>query len=58
MSTTTIAGVLKGAAATFTANGSVATTMTSLGPTGAHATVQEWFTVTDTGGTVRYIPAY
>ena len=58
VSTTTIAGVLKGAAATFTANGSVATTMTSLGPTGAHATVQEWFTVTDTGGTVRYIPAY
>ena len=57
-STTTLTGILKGAAATFTANGSVATTMTSLGPTGSHATVQEWFTVTDTGGTVRYIPAY
>ena len=57
-STTTITGVLQGAAGTFTANGSTATTMTSLGPTGSHTTVQEWLTVTDTSGTVRYIPAY
>jgi hypothetical protein len=57
-STTTIAGVLKGAAGTFTADGTTATTMTALGPAGAHTTVQEWFTVTDAGGTVRYIPAY
>ena len=57
-STTTIAGVLKGAAATFTANGSVGATLTSLGPTGSHTTVQEWFTITDASGAVRYIPAY
>jgi hypothetical protein len=57
-STTTITGILKGAAGTFTANGTTGTTMTSLGPAGAHATVQEWFTVTDAAGTVRYIPAY
>ena len=57
-STTTIAGILKGAAGTFTANGSVGTTVTSLGPTGSHTTIQEWLTVTDASGTVRYIPAY
>jgi hypothetical protein len=57
-STTTITGVLKGAAGTFTANGTTGTTMTSLGPAGAHTTVQEWFTITDASGTVRYIPAY
>jgi hypothetical protein len=57
-STTTITGVLKGAAGTFAANGTTGTTMTSLGPAGAHATVQEWFTITDASGTVRYIPAY
>jgi hypothetical protein len=57
-STTTLTGILKGAAGAFTADGTTATTMTSLGPTGAHTTVQEWFTVTDASGTVRYIPAY
>jgi hypothetical protein len=57
-STTTITGVLKGAAGTFAANGTTGTTMTSLGPAGAHTTVQEWFTITDASGTVRYIPAY
>lgn len=41
----------------FAANGSVATTMTSLGPTGSHTTVQEWMTVNH-GGTTRYIPLY
>lgn len=46
------------AGATFVANGSVATTVTSLGPTGSHTTIQEWLQVTDTGGTVRYIPCY
>ena len=56
--TTSVTGTLKGGTGLWTANGSVATTMTSLGPTGSHATVQEWFTVTDSGGTVRYIPAY
>jgi P pilus assembly chaperone PapD len=47
-----------GAASNFTANGAVATTMTSLGPTGSHTTVQEWLTVKDSAGTVRYIPAF
>lgn len=42
----------------WSANGSVATAMTSVGPTGSHTTVQEWFTVTDNAGMVRYIPAY
>jgi trimeric autotransporter adhesin len=42
----------------WTANGTTATTMTSLGPTGSHATIQTWLTVTDNGGTVRYIPCY
>lgn len=52
-------GVVKFAqASSFTANGSVATTMTSLGPTGSHTTIQEWLTVQNSSGTVRYIPAY
>jgi len=42
----------------WTANGSVATTMTSVGPTGSHTTVQEWFTVQNASGVTRYIPAY
>lgn len=42
----------------FTANGSVATTVTSLGPTGSHTTIQEWATITDAAGTTRYIPLY
>jgi hypothetical protein len=53
------AGVLRlGNSASFTANNTVGTTMTSLGPTGSHTTVQEWLTVEDSAGTVRYIPAY
>ena len=55
-STTTLAGILKGAPGTFTANGSTATTMTSLGPPGAHTTVQEWLTVTDATGNVPIHP--
>lgn len=42
----------------FTASGSVATALSSLGPSGSHTTVQEWFTVKDAAGTVRYIPAF
>lgn len=51
-------GPLRGGSGMFAANGSVATTMTSLGPAGSHTTVQEWFKITDASGTVRYIPAY
>lgn len=42
----------------WSANGSVATVLGSLGPTGSHTTVQEWFTVTDAGGNVRYVPGF
>lgn len=52
-------GVLTlGEPAAWTANGTVATSVTSLGPAGSHTTIQTWFTVTDSTGTVRYIPAY
>jgi hypothetical protein len=40
------------------ANSTVATTMTSLGPTGSHATIQEWFPILNASGTTRYVPAY
>jgi hypothetical protein len=53
------AGVFKFASAnSFSANGSVATTMTSLGPTGSHTTIQTWLTIQDSTGAVRYIPCY
>lgn len=42
----------------FSANGSVATALTSIGPTGAHATVQKWLTVKDDSGTTLYIPCF
>jgi hypothetical protein len=45
-------------AGAWTANGLVATAMSSVGPTGSHTTIQEWFTVKNAGGTVRYIPAF
>lgn len=40
------------------ANGAVATTVTSLGPTGSHTTIQEWMVVIDQAGTTRWIPMY
>jgi len=40
------------------ANGSVATALSSVGPTGSHTTVQEWLAVKNSGGTVRYIPLF
>jgi hypothetical protein len=42
----------------ITANGSVATVLGSLGPAGAHTTVQTWLVIRDSGGTPRYIPAF
>ncbi len=45
-------------AVSWSANGSVATTMTGIGPAGSHTTVQEWLTVVDSAGVVRYVPAY
>ncbi len=48
---------LKPAPASWTANGSVATAMSSLGPAGSHTTVQEWFTI-KSGANLRYVPAF
>lgn len=45
-------------ASQFTANGSVATALSSVGPTGSHTTVQEWFTIKDSSGNTRYIPSF
>lgn len=42
----------------WAANGSVATSVTSVGPTGAHTTVQEWVVFVDNNGYVRYVPAF
>ena len=52
-------GVLQvGNAGSFAANGSVGTTMTSVGPTGARTTVQKWLTIKDPSGNPFYIPCY
>lgn len=52
-------GVVKFTAATnFTPNGVVATTVTSLGPTGSHTTIQEWLTIQNASGVTRWIPCY
>lgn len=40
-----------------TANGTVATAMSNLGPAGSNTTIQEWLTV-DINGTTRYIPCF
>lgn len=42
----------------FSANGAVATALTSVGPTGSHTTVQEWLTIKNASGTIRYIPCF
>lgn len=47
-----------GSTGAWSANGSIATALSSVGPTGSHTTVQEWFTVTNASGVVRYIPAF
>jgi hypothetical protein len=51
-------GAVKFGSGAFTANGSTVLALSNIGPSGAHATVQEWLTITDAGGTVRYIPAF
>lgn len=43
---------------TWASNGTVATSVTSLGPQGAHTTVQKWLIVFDTDGFMRFIPAF
>lgn len=42
----------------FSANGAVLTVLGGIGPSGSHTTVQTWFTIKDSGGAVRYIPAF
>lgn len=43
--------------ANFSANGSVATVLGSIGPVGSHTTVQKWLTFTD-GTNTFYVPAF
>lgn len=45
-------------AGSFSVNGAVATAVTGVGPTGAHTTVQEWLTIKNAAGVVRYIPCF
>jgi hypothetical protein len=45
-------------APSFSANGTVATVLGSLGPTGAATTVQKWLTFQDNGGVTRYVPCF
>lgn len=42
----------------FSADGTVATVLGSLGPTGSHTTVQTWLTIIDNTGATRYIPCF
>ena len=45
-------------ASSFVAKGSVATTMTAVGPTGASTTVRKWLSIKDDAGNQLYIPCY
>lgn len=47
-----------GNAASFSANASTATVLTSVGPAGAHTTVQEWLKIKNSSGVTRYIPCF
>jgi hypothetical protein len=49
---------IKFASTSIIANGSVATAITSVGPTGSNTTVQEWLQVRNASGTIRYIPCF
>jgi hypothetical protein len=52
-------GKLGFAAGGYTANGTVATAMSNLGPAGSHTTIQKWLTIYDTDGTtLLYIPCF
>ncbi len=42
----------------FVPNGLIATTMTSLGPTGSHTTVQRWMVVMSPAGVMGFVPVY
>lgn len=55
---TTTESLKLGGSAMYSANASVATALTSIGPVGSHTTVQTWLTIVDSGGTTRYIPCF
>lgn len=40
------------------ANAAIATALTSVGPTGSHTTVQEWFPIKNASGVIRYVPGF
>ncbi|MEI9414729.1 hypothetical protein [Mesorhizobium sp. Cs1321R2N1] len=44
--------------ANFAANGTVATVLGSLGPTGSHTTVQEWHAFKNSAGVTRWVPCF
>jgi len=52
------AGAVKVGASQMTANGSVVTAMSNVGPAGSHTTIQEWLVIQNSSGTVRYIPCF
>lgn len=54
----TAGGTARVGSGMITANGIVATALTAVGPTGSHTTVQEWMTVTNPAGVVRWIPMF
>jgi hypothetical protein len=54
----TTGGTVRVGAGMIAANGIVATALTNVGPTGAHTTVQEWLTVKNPAGVVRWIPMF
>lgn len=45
-------------APSFSANDTVATALTNVGPIGSHTTVQTWLTIVDNLGATRYIPCF
>ena len=51
-------GTIQIFADSIVANGSVAVTMTSLGPTGSRTTIQKWWKIKDASGNPFYIPLY
>lgn len=46
------------ASTSWAANGSTATGLTSVGPTGSHTTVQRWLIVVDYNGNKLFLPAF
>jgi hypothetical protein len=43
---------------TNVANAAIATAMSSVGPTGSHTAIQEWFVFYNASGVARYVPAW